>query len=273
MKVWYLGPEGSFSYTLTLQAFTSEKYSLAAAESFRKIIEHVLEDPNAIGVLPIENSISSNVHENIDHILRNDVLIVGEAQLKVNLHLIGLRASSAEQIEDVYSHPMAIAQCVNYLSSTKKSGHDLSSTAEGQRKVLELGVLTNGALGGSHLVDDSRLEVLEKNVADQTNNKTRFVFIQGKRSKASGLSGDKASIQFRVKHEPGSLARILTEIAERNVNLTKLESRPIPGTDWEYDFWVDIESAEMDAVLKVVSKHTAQLNVLGMYTSGETYES
>lgn len=275
MQVWCLGPGGSYSHLVAQRMFPDAVVSFG--ETFFDVIEQLQKNHDAVGILPIENSITSNVHENVDHIFNERLYLRGEAHLRVQLHLLAPTGSVTEKITTVVSHPKAIAQCQKLLKKLQKTQPNLQietarSTAEARVQALAGGGVA-GCLGGSSGLDE-RLEILESNVGDATENFTRFVVV-GARNVHRQLDGEgKITAIFRTRHETGALAKILTKISDAGGNLSKIESRPVPGTAWEYAFWVDvlIDEEHRQPLLDLLKSETKKCRVLGVYASGDVIE-
>lgn len=272
MKIYYLGPKGSYSHILTKQSYQNES-DLIPCESFSSIIERVLEQDESIGVLPIENSITSNVHENIDSVFTNELYIHGEAYLKISLNLIGLKNSQIEKIKTVYSHPKALAQSSLYIKNHNLKAVELYSTAEGKEQLLKNNNISEAFIGSKELGTDRRLKILEKNIGNNKHNLTRFIFISKKPHNDSPGKIIKGTYIFTLLHRPGSLAQVLTKISSAGINLTKIESRPIPNTDWEYQFWLDFEfdGSSLSEVKNIFENDVLKYRLVGLYEKGKIH--
>lgn len=273
MKIYYLGPKASYSHILAKQIYPAEE--LVTVGSFGEITERVLSDSDVVGLLPIENSITSDVHENVDTIFQNSqIRIIKEAYLKIGLHLIGLRLSDLKKIKKVYSHPKALSQASRFLDKHDIKAIDADSTAAGQQIVIETNSENVGAIGSGDLIDKTGLKIIQRNIANEKNNLTRFVVVRSGQTKET-ISSNKVTVIFKAKHVPGSLARVLVDLARLGANLTKIESRPIPGTNWEYSFWIDmeIEPKKLSDVQISLKKKTLEFSTIGTYTKGKVYNS
>lgn len=276
-KVFYLGPEGSYSSIVAFKILNQKDYQFISCTSFLEIVTNTINTRDAIGVLPIENSITSDIHENIDFLFKNNLAILREAFLRINLHLLGFPHATVQSITSVYSHPRALAQCSKYIASHKLKIHEVSSTSAAKEMVLEKQDKTAAVIGSKELAIDGKLTILSKHTGNDRFNLTRFVFIAADEKLLHPVVKNKATIIFKVMHTPGSLAKLLNEFAKSNINLTKIESRPIPGTSWEYEFWIDIENVTTDLniphILDILKKSTLSYKVIGMYQTGEIFES
>lgn len=270
-NVYFLGPINSYSYILAKQVFDTSQYVLTPCANFEQIVRGVKKD--GIGILPIENSSTSDIYENVDVLFQNDFYFIGEAYLKVNLHLIANEKAKLSDITDVYSHPKALNQCEIFIQKHSFKTHETESTAAAAEYAKEN--IHNALIGSKLLATAERLAILERNIGNVKNNMTRFAFVtQDKNIKISNKE-NKASVIFKVAHVPGALASVLDKIAKENINVTKIESRPIPGTEWEYSFWIDFEKENLseEVINTIFQKVTNYHKILGIYNKGELYES
>jgi prephenate dehydratase len=276
-EIYFLGPQGSYSNIIVKKIFNKKDYFLTSCDSFLQVINNTIFTKGSIGILPIENSITSDIHENIDYLFKNDLIILAEAFLKINLHLIGLTHATLSGITDVYSHPRALAQCTKFIEKNHISTHETPSTASGCDMILKENNNMHAVIGSRELLRNNHLSIIEENIGNDTNNLTRFVCVARKSSiKTFSHRRNKASIIFTLLHLPGTLATILTEFARMQLNVTKIESRPIPGTDWEYAFWIDIEdkkNIDIKSIEAMLKKHTLSYKIVGVYQKGGMFES
>lgn len=279
-NVYFLGPKGSYSYKI-IQKVDAARNAVGCT-NFAQIVKNVIDDKDSIGVLPIENSITSNVHENMDFLFKENLKVVAEGYLNIRLCLIGLKDARTHDVKKVYSHPQAIAQCKKFILKHNYLISETDSTAAAKDLILDSGDTSNAVIGDSILADDSRLAIINENIGDEKFNITRFIFVAsnfGDRNILINLSSinNKASIMFTIPHKPGSLAKLLTQFAVSNINLAKIESRPIPATNWEFQFWVDIENEpdrEIDGKIlaDILKKNTKSYKIIGIYPSGKIYD-
>lgn len=274
-KIYYLGPEGSYSWIVTKQCFSKD--NLVPCGTFSEIIDNVISKPESLGVLPIENSITSNIHENIDYMFIHDLKIIGEAYLKINLHLIGIKGAKINNLEQIYSHPKALSQCSHFIEKQKLIAIEANSTAKAKDIIVAEKNIRKACIGSKELAKNKRLEILKENIGNVKNNMTRFIFISSKPIKKLPKLANKITFIFKLKHKPGTLANILTKLAAVKANLTKIESRPIPETNWEYDFWVDIDlsqaKANSEKIIEIITANSLDHKIMGIYQKGAVYES
>ena len=271
-KISILGPEGSFSYILALKIKERLNSEIILSDNFNDIISSIGDN---YGLLPIENSTTSNVHENIDSLFNSRLYILGEAFLSIKLNLIGLKNSKLTDIDKVYSHPKALSQASKFLIEKNLKTEFVSSTSKGQEIVLCENIKNIAAIGSSHLIDKENLKILESNIQNNKINKTRFLIVSKQEDLSEKQGSLKASIIFKLSHQPGSLVRILNYFSENNLNLTKIESRPIPNTEWEYSFWVDfiLDSRKIKKVLDEMKDKVVSMQLLGVYPNLGTFDS
>ncbi len=270
MNIYYLGPSGSYSEIVAKKIFTAGEHVLVPVHEFIDVVTNVEED--GMGILGIENSTSSSVHESVDSIFHSDVHIIGEVSMNIELHLGGIKGASFTDITDVYSHTQALAQCSIFIKENKLKAHKESSTASAIEEVLALNDISKAAIGGKKSIEEKGMEVVAQHIGNTENNMTRWVIIS--RNPESLLQPiNKVTYAFLVKHEPGSLVRALQAIANSKGNMTKIESRPVPGSDWEYEFWVDVEIPEgsLDNIDSAIAQSTLTHRAIGAYQKGTLY--
>ena len=265
--VAFPGTEGSFSQQAAV-AFFGEECAYLACETFGGTLDSIKRGEAAYAVLPIENSSAGAVAETYDLLLKSSLHIVGEQVLPVAHHLLAVPGSRMEDIREIHSHPQALSQCRKFLSAYPQIVQIPSlNTALSARSVAEGKDAHKAAIAGSYAAKLYGLQILRENIHDNPYNTTRFVVI-GKDSR-SLRTPDKASVTFHVLNQVGSLAQLLTCFAEHKVNLSKIESRPIPEKPWEYFFFADFEGvmdeAELFMALDAASHCAGELRLLGRY--------
>ena len=273
MKIAYQGEPGAFSEAAARRM--APEAQLVACKSFEDVFGAVEGGPAACGVIPIENSIGGSIHRNYDLLLAHELPIQAEIELPVVHHLLALPGTTMDRLTRVYSHPQALAQCERFLRSLK--GIDIIATYDtaGSAKMVADGRLENaGAIASARAGEVFGLTVLASSIQDFDDNVTRFLVI-GRRPLREAVA-DKTTIVFSLPNEPGSLFKALSVFALRGIDLTKLESRPIPGRPWEYLFYADLASARDDLACARALGHLAEfaptLRILGSYASWKTHE-
>ena len=248
---------------------------LVPLRSFEEVFEAVNGGPAGYGVLPIENSIGGSIHRNYDLLLSHELPIVGEVELPVVHHLLALPGVALSQLRRVYSHPQGLAQCERFLRTL--SGVEIIATYDtaGSAKLVADERLTDAAaIASARAGEVFGLVPLASGIQDYDDNITRFIVI-GRRP-FDKTPADKTTIAFTVPNVPGALFKALSVFALRDVDLSKLESRPIPGRPWEYLFYADLGVARDELRCTRALSHLAEfapmLRVLGSYASWKTRE-
>lgn len=263
----FLGEVGTFSHKACVQYFGATAMA-EPVSSFRDIFEAVKTGRVDFGVVPLENSLTGSIHENYDLLLEFDVKIVGEITIRVIHHLIGNPGTEIENIERVYSIPQVFQQCRQFLDRHKDwEWVSASDTASAVKRVLEAESNTDAAIASQEAAEHYRMAVIEEGIETNPRNFTRFVVI-GSESLAGGTR-QKSSLIFSTGNRPGALFELLKIFKENNINLVKLESRPIHGKPWEYMFYVDleadVESESLKPIQKAIEGQTDYLKILGSY--------
>lgn len=268
MKIAYQGEPGAFSEAAARRVDADA--SMVPCRSFEEVFDVVDAGPAAYGVVPIENSIGGSIHRNYDLLLSHELTIVGEVELPVVHHLLALPGATLDGLKRVYSHPQGLAQCERFLHSLK--GIEIIATydtAGSAKMVADAGLLDAAAIASARAGEVFGLAPLASSVQDFDDNITRFLVI-GRRPLKNAVA-DKTTIVFTVPNEPGALFKALSVFALRGIDLTKLESRPIPGRPWEYLFYADLATARDTLNCSRALSHLAEfaptLRTLGSYAS------
>ncbi len=267
-KILFLGPEGSYSYIVAKELNKLlPNYKLQATESFFKIHSEILKNDDYIGILPFENSTTSNIYENIEFIFDNEVNIIGEYFLPIELNLIGHRNANLDDLRTVYSHQKALKQSSNFIKSNNLEVFETTSTSKAQDIILDLGN-SNFAIGSKSIYKE--LEIKKRNIGNFSNNKTRFIFVSKNNIKLSNSNKNKISFLCKLKHEKGALLSLLVVILANNINMTKIESKPIPNSEFKYSFLIegvsnDDKIIDINEIKSILDKNTLENRILGIY--------
>ncbi len=266
-RIVYQGVEGAYSHGAALQYF-GEAADVYHVEHFGDAMEEVQAGRADFAVLPIENSSAGAVVDLYDILTRYSNSIVAETFLPVNHALLGTAEAKEEQIKTVYSHPQALMQSSGYLNSHRDWKQiSMENTAVAARKVLEDGDPTQAAVASEIAGRLYGLKVLKPSIQNNKGNTTRFVILA--REQVYRRDAGKISICFELPHRSGTLYNILGHFIFNHVNMVMIESRPIPGRNWEYRFFVDIEGNLEDAAvknaLKGIGAEALNLRILGNY--------
>ncbi|RMD88302.1 MAG: prephenate dehydratase [Calditrichaeota bacterium] len=273
-KVAFQGEKGAFSEKAALEYFGTN-IELQSCRTFKEVFECVETGQCSAGIIPIENSLTGSVHQNYDLLLQHELLITGEIYLKIVHCLMALPGVSMNKIEKVYSHPQALEQCQEFLSSW--SGIEIVPTYDtaGSAKILVEQNLTDGAaIASEQAARDYGLCILKKGIESNHENYTRFLVL-GKENQIPEKDG-KTSIVFSFKDIPGALFKSLSVFALRDINLLKIESRPLHGSPWKYFFYLDFEGSMREEASRNAVNHlkeiTTFLKILGSYPRGREVE-
>ena len=264
MRLAYQGEPGAYSEAAA--RLYSPHAETLPCHSFDDVFEAVLQTRATHGIVPMENSIGGTIHRNYDLLVDNELSITGEVELDVVHCLQALPGTTIEDVKTVYSHPQALAQCEQYLKQLGVTVEAVYDTAGGAKLVAEQKLHGAAALASRRAAEVFGLEVLQEAVQDYEFNITRFFVIGG----AQPTDGNKTTIVFALPSTPGSLFKALSVFALRDINLSKLESRPMRGRPWEYLFYVDIEGRRDDLQTARALSHLAEFakwtRILGTYT-------
>ncbi len=263
----FQGVAGAYGHQATLGYF-GEEADIDHVVSFEEVMQAVSCGRADFGVLPVENSSTGIITDVYDLMSRYDICIVGEYEVRVDHALLGLKGAGINGIRTVYSHPQGLMQCSRFLR-THPDWEQISllNTAVSARKVQEEGRPDQAAIASTLAADYYGLDVLKSGISDNDSNATRFIIIHN--HKVYEESADRISITFELAHETGSLFHVLGFIIYNNLNMTKIESRPIQGEKWRYRFFIDIDGSLSDmavrSALREVEKETSAFHILGNY--------
>jgi prephenate dehydratase len=266
MRVAFQGLPGAYSEAAVLEYFGAQTESVPC-QSFEAVFAAVQDDSCERGLLPIENSVAGSIHRNYDLLLQHELSIVGEYYLRVQHCLIAFPGVRLEEVRSVISHPQALAQCDRYLHNLGVTISPVYDTAGSVRIVQEQGERTQAAIASRRAAELYGMSILAEGIEDDLANYTRFLAIAKKAVITTGNA--KTSIVFTLRNMPGALFKALSVFALRDIDLTKIESRPLVGQPWEYLFYIDIAGSVADIgvthALENLSEYALTLRVLGSY--------
>ncbi len=266
-RVAFQGERGAYS-EIAARTFLGQRITLLPCESFELVFKQVENRRVDLGVVPIENSLAGSIHQNYDLLLKYRLQIVGELNLRVVHNLIANPGASLKSIRKIFSHPQALMQCQNNTAKLKGIKIVPAYDTAGSVKTIQEERLTDAAAIASDLAASLYgMKILKSNFQDNPENFTRFLILRRKTRIPPGA--DKTSIVFSVKNLPGVLFRSLSVFALRDIDLYKIESRPLFGKPWEYLFYVDFCGSMNDRNCKNALAHLGEiaslLRVLGSY--------
>ena len=276
IKIAIQGIEGSYSYLATQKYFTHFNYELnfVFLKLFDEVIDSVEKGEADYAVLPIENTTSGGINEVYDLLLHTTLSIVGEEKFQVKHCLVALEEVPIRKIKKVLAHHQAAAQCSKFLESITNVGVEyFVDTAMSVQKIKEVGNSSFAAIASEEAATLFNLKILQRDIANQPENFTRFLVASRKPEEVDSRIPCKTSIVMATSHTAGSLVEALNVFRKYNVNLTKLESRPIIGNPWEEMFYLDFEGNITDETIKNVmdelGQYTRFIKILGCYPSQE----
>jgi prephenate dehydratase len=265
MKVAFQGEPGAYSEQAVFNYFG--EVETKPCESFDVVFDSVISDACDTGLIPIENSLAGSIHQNYDLLLRHDLHIVGEYPLRVQHCLIALPGVKKEDIQKAVSHPQALGQCAAYLRKRGIKPESVYDTAGSVKMLKESGARDTAAIASRRAAEIYGMQILEEGIEDNPENYTRFLAISKTATQPEGEA--KTSIVFTLKNQPGSLFKAMSVFALRDIDLTKIESRPLQGKPWEYLFYIDLIGAAHEEIVRKALDHLGEyalmLRVLGSY--------
>lgn len=266
-KVSFQGELGSFSHHAGQKIFGFESEPLPCF-SFDDAFAAVVHKRAECAVIPIENTLAGSIHQNFDLLARHSLEIVGETSLRVEHNLIVHPGVSLRQIKQIYSHPAALEQCRRLLRRFKTIEKiSFYDTAGSVKHIRDHGIRTAAAIASEDAAQIYGMKILRRGIEDEPENFTRFLAL-ARRGKFS-RGGPKTSIVFGLKNEPGVLFKALSVFALRNIDLTKIESRPIRRSPWEYLFYLDLQSDIRSQECSHAFRHLREMapyfKILGSY--------
>lgn len=271
VKVSIQGFEGCF-HQEAANKFFGEKVNAICCSTFREVIkiaEHKKESD--AGIMAIENSIAGSILPNYNLLQKSKLKIIGEVYLHIRQNLLVNPGIKLEDIREVHSHPMAILQCDNFLDKHNWKLVETDDTALSAKHVHQHRSKHIAAIASRLAAEIYQLEIIAPNIHSLKNNYTRFLVMQRAAEVKETENANKASINFHTDHSRGSLARVLTNIADAGINLSKLQSMPIPGSDFKYSFHADLEfetRQQLSKALEIIKDKTDSLQILGIYKNG-----
>jgi prephenate dehydratase len=273
-KISFQGEPGAFSQAAARQ-LAGEDFTPVPLPAFQDVFESVASGKCQAAVIPIENTLHGSIHENYDHLLRFELPICGETFVRIVHNLIAPPGVRLADLRRIYSHPVALNQCRHFLDSHPEAQHiPFYDTAGSVKMVMEQAMTDAGAIASAGAAQIYGAKILRKSIEDDRENYTRFFLLERPRRarKAGGAPSNikfKTSVVFTVRNVAGALFRSLSAFALRDLNMTKIESRPLRGKPWEYLFYLDFIGHKDDPAARNALGHLAELadtlRVLGCY--------
>ncbi|HTB25325.1 MAG TPA: prephenate dehydratase [Puia sp.] len=270
-RVAIQGYEGSF-HQEAVRIFFGEKTNILACARFQDVVKSVT-DPSLCdaAVMAIENSIAGSILPNYSLLRNSDLVISGEIYLQIRQNLVVNPGITLKDIKEVHSHPMAILQCLDYLNQFDWKLIETEDTALSAKHIHQRKSKHIAGIASKLAASLFQLEMIAPDIHTMKNNYTRFLVLQRKENSEPVKDANKASVTFHTDHSRGSLAKVLTLIANAGINLSKLQSYPIPGSDWKYSFHADMEfdnTGEFENVIEIIKPVISDLKIYGIYKKG-----
>lgn len=266
------GYEGSF-HQVAARHFFGKQVEVIPCATFRDLVK-IAQDKkqSAGGIMAIENSIAGSILPNYNLLQKSKLKVIGEVYLSISQNLLVNPGVKLSDIKEVHSHPMAILQCLDYLEKYDWKLIESEDTALSAKHIHQHRSKHVAAIASKLAAELYELDVITPNIHTLKNNVTRFLVLKRENEAAEIANANKASIYFQTNHSRGILAKVLQQIADGGINLSKLQSMPIPGSNFKYGFYADLEfdtRRQFDAVLESISSLTNNVKIFGVYKKGK----
>ncbi len=275
-RVAIQGIAGSFHDIAAREYFKDEEIEIVPCETFAQVFQTMKSDTSLISLVAIENTIAGSLLQNHQLLKNSGLKIAGEHKLRIKHNLVAIAGQSVEDIKEVYSHPIALMQCGEFLGQNKGiKAIEYDDTASSAKMIAELNETGKAAICGEEAAQIYGLEILAKGIETNKRNFTRFLVLADPwmvDDLNQKKQPNKASLAFVLPHEEGSLAQILSILSYYKMNLTKIQSMPIIGHEWEYEFFVDLRFEDylrFKQSLDAIGPLTKGLTILGEYQEGK----
>jgi prephenate dehydratase len=274
-RIAFQGERGAFSEEAALKLLGAG-VTLVPCVTFDATFSAIRRQAADYVLAPMENSLAGSVHRSFDLLVESGLHIVGEVIIPIAHNLIGLPGASLERLASVESHPVALAQCEQFfIEHPRLKRIPAEDTAGSVREVMRAGDPTRAAIASQRAAELYGAMILQEHLEDDRENYTRFFLLASSAAQPQEFpAADKISLVFQLAHKPGALHHALEPFARRNINMMKIESRPVRGRPWQYRFYLDLQAAASDpefaAALSELAQYALELKVLGSYKSAET---
>lgn len=276
-KVAVQGIIGSFHEIAANRFFEGEEIQIIPCETFKVVFDTIKKDPSILGVVAIENTIAGSLLPNYNLLRESNCIIIGEYKLRIEHNLVALKGQKIQDLTEVHSHPIALRQCEDFLDEhTFLKAVQSADTASSAKEIADKKIMGRGAICSVSAAEAYGLEILAKGIETNKRNFTRFLILADSWHKDEMLKGkniNKSSLVFTLPHEEGSLAKILSILSFYHINLTKIQSLPIIGREWEYQFYINLTfddfyryKQSLDAIRPLIK----DFKILGEYMEANT---
>ncbi|MBI1226222.1 MAG: ACT domain-containing protein [Bacteroidetes bacterium] len=276
LRVGIQGVPGAFHDIAARHFFGADRVEIVPAHTFRQLVEQVENEAADTGLMAIENTIAGSIIGNYRLLTASKLRAVGEVYLRIVQNLMALPGQRIEDLKEVHSHPIAIAQCDEFFAQYPHIHLvEMEDTALSAQRIAQQQLQGIGAIASSLAATMYGLELLGESIETNKQNFTRFLVLERMESSQTITDADKVSLFFSLSHEVGSLHKVLAALSAHGANLTKIQSAPIEGRPWEYFFFVDFvkeEGADWQFAVEAIRPFTHSLEVLGAYKQGRFFE-
>ncbi len=277
-RIGFQGERGAFSEEAALKLLGAD-VTLVPCATFDATFSAIREQAADYVLAPMENSLAGSVHRSFDLLVESGLHIVGEVIIPIVHNLIGVPGATLERIASVESHPVALAQCERFfIENPRLRRIPAEDTAGSVREVMRAGDSRRAAIASKRAAELYGAVILQEHLEDDRENYTRFFLLAPSAAQPQDFpAADKISLVFQLAHKPGALHHALEPFARRNINMMKIESRPVHGRPWQYRFYLDLQAAagdpEFAAALSELAQQAVELKVLGSYKSADTLQA
>ncbi len=270
-RVAIQGFEGCF-HQIAAHTTLGPEIGIVPCATFREIAARIASGEAEIGVMAIENSIAGSILQNYSILQHSGLKVIGETYLLIRQHLMVNPGVTLDDVREVCSHPMALLQCADYLDTRPWRLVETEDTALSARHLAESGARDAAAVAGDLAAELFGMEIVARDIHTIKNNQTRFLIVAPDDSSLVAHGANKASLYFKTNHEHGSLMRVLRAMEHSDINLSKLQSYPIPSEPWHYMFHVDMEFDNVEIFIRTIDRmrrEAEELHIYGVYKKGE----
>jgi len=276
-KVAIQGVSGAFHEIAAREFFEGEEIEILPCITFKDLFKALADDESLLGIVAIENTIAGSLLQNHNLLKESGCLVVGEHKLRIEHCLVALPGQRIDDIGEVYSHPIALMQCEDFLDSHRHiKAIESEDTALSAKEIADKRILGRAAICSSLAAEKYGLEIIAKGIETNKRNFTRFLIIAEPKMAKEMIEGkklDKGSLVFTLPHEEGSLAKVLSILSFYHVNLTKIQSLPIIGEEWKYQFYINLTFTDYTRYrqsLEAIIPLTKDFQILGEYKEAQT---
>jgi prephenate dehydratase len=269
------GGYGAFHEIAAYGYFENEEIEIVPRNTFKDLFKALKQGKVDFGITAIENSIAGSILPNYNLLLESNLQIVGEIYLRIKQNLVALPGQSIDDIREVYSHPMAILQCQRFFDDHPTIRLiDSIDTALSAKEIADKKMMHAGAISSVRAANKYKLQIIAEGIETHSKNYTRFLILKGKNGKTNDVTSiNKASLTFALAHKIGGLSKVLSILSFYDINLAKVQSLPIIGKDWEYQFFIDVEIESYRLyyqAIEAIKPFTSGLQILGEYLKGKS---